>query len=277
MSEKNRNIAESATVLSIGGKMIDDIMDETHADPTECDSSTDKKIAVIAPKEANNARALGSKLCAVIIIGLLLWLLPAGMAVSQDSNGGFYGHAVYGKMEIANDDPDMKGGDYLINIFGADVQKPFDDGPVTYGLETGALFSLDTDVRSFSASSGSEGGQASISVDVNSIIFDYFFGGYLGLRPAKWLKLTVGAGPLLIWASRETEPEESATEEIGSRSESGFGAGIYARAGIDIFFTETFGIYTGARANKTTLSFENTAGSVDLEGLQYYGGIAFKF
>lgn len=237
----------------------------------------EKKNSAAVSRKADNGDALWPKLGVTLVICSLWCLLPVGRALSQESQGNYYGHAVYGKMEIAYDDKDIEGGDYLINIFGADVQKPFNGGPVTYGMETGAFFSMDTDVRRFTASSGSEGGKASISVDVNSIVFDYFFGGYLGLEPSKWLRLTAGAGPLLIWASRETEPEESDSEEIGSKSESGFGAGLYARVGIDIFFHEMFGIHAGARVNETTLSFEETTGKVDIEGFQYYLGVAFQF
>jgi hypothetical protein len=41
--------------------------------------------------------------------------------------------------------------------------------------------------------------------------------------------------------------------------------------------SEQFGLNIGARINETTLTFEDTAGNVDIEGLQYYFGIAFRF
>jgi len=202
------------------------------------------------------------------------YFLPVNKALAQEATEPMTGHAFYGKMVIPNDDADMEGGDYQVNIFGADVQKAFGGEVLKYGVETGAFFSMDSDVRHFSASSG---GSATVAVDVNSLMFDYFFGCYLGFEPAKWLRLNVGAGPLLIWASRETEPDASIPEAPSPASESGFGAGLYARAGIDIFFTEVFGIYAGARINETTLSFEDTAGKIDIGGVQYCGGLAFRF
>lgn len=213
----------------------------------------------------------------IILIICITFLLPVGKVLSQEARESLTGHAFYGEMKIANDDPDLQGGDYYFSIFGADVQKPLGGGSFKYGMETGAFFSIDSDVRRFSASSGSGGGSVAVAVDVNSFMFDYFFGGYLGFEPAKWLRLNVGAGPLLIWASREIKPEASIPEEISANYESGFGAGLYARAGIDIFFTEQFGINAGARINETTLSFKDTAGKVDIEGLQYYFGLAFRF
>jgi hypothetical protein len=212
-----------------------------------------------------------------LIICTAFCLLSADNVLSQETKELLTGHVFYGKMIIPNNDPDLEGGDYEVSIFGVDVQKPIGGRTFRYGIETGALLSLDSDVRRFRASSGSGGGKVAVSVDVNSFLIDYFFGAYLGFEPSKWLQLSVGAGPLLIWGKRETEPEASAPEEITSESESGFGAGLYARAGIDIYLTENFGLNVGVRINETTLSFEDTAGKVDIEGWQYYFGMAFHF
>ena len=212
-----------------------------------------------------------------LIIFIVICLLSVDNVLSQEANELLTGHAFYGNMIIPNDDPDLKGDDHDVRFLGADAQKPFGGGTFKYGIETGALFRLDSDVRRFSASSGGGGGQVTVSVDVNSLLFDFFFGGYLSFEPTKWLRLNMGAGPLLIYGMRETEPEASAPEDITSESESGFGAGLYARAGIDILLTEKIGISVGARISESTLSFEDTAGKVDVEGWQYYFGIAFHF
>jgi hypothetical protein len=212
-----------------------------------------------------------------LIICTVICLLSVDNVLSQEAKELSTGHAFFGKMIIPNNDPDLEGDDYDIRILGADVQKPFGGETFKYGIECGALFSLDSDVRHFSASSGPGGGQVTVSVDVNSLLFDYFFGGYLSFEPAKWLRLNVGAGPLLIYGMRETEPEASAPEDVTSESESGFGVGLYARAGIDILLTEKIGISVGARISESTLSFEDTAGKVDVDGWQYYFGIAFHF
>lgn len=78
--------------------------------------------------------------------------------------------------------------------------------------------------------------------------------------------MTIGAGPLLIWGNWETEPEESTPEDIVPESNSGFGGGLYARTGLDILFTENFGINAGAGVNQTSLSLIDSAGDVDIEG-----------
>jgi len=213
----------------------------------------------------------------VLIICTSMCLVPVGKVLSQEAIEPVTGHAFYGKMIIQNNNSDIEGNDFDIKIFGVDAQGPFGGGLLKYGIETGAVFSIDSNVRRFHASSGSSGGTAAVSVDVDSFMMDYFFGGYLGLELSRWLRLYVGSGPLFILGIWETEPKESDSEEVTSGSEIEFGVGLYARAGIDVFFSEQFGLNFGVRINETTMSFEDKAGEVDIEGLQYYFGIAFRF
>jgi len=210
----------------------------------------------------------------ILVICAALCLFPVNNGWSQEIEGPLTGHAFYGKMTIPNNNSDVGGGDYIFNVFGADVQKPFGGDNFKYGFETGAYFSKDSSVRQFYASSG---GTVAVSVEINSLMIDYFLGAYIGFEPAKWLRLTVGAGPMLIWGSWDTEPEESAPEDIAPESNFGFGGGLYARTGIDIFFTEEFGLYAGARVNQTSLTLKDSTGDVDIEGWQYYFGLAFHF
>lgn len=206
-----------------------------------------------------------------------LVLFSADQAFSSEVQDMMAGHAFYGKMYIENNNSDIEGGDFEIRVFGADGQKPMGGDSFKYGWETGLFFSIDSEARTWAASGGSGGGTVAVAVDVNSIMIDYFLGGYLAIEPNDHFRLYAGAGPLLIWAKRETEPEESAPDYINSSSESDIGAGLYARTGLDIFFNDQFGIFVGARINNTTLSFEDETGKVDIEGYQYYGGIAFRF
>ena len=208
----------------------------------------------------------------LICIGLCLFSINNGW--SEASEEPLVGHAYYGNMTIPNNNSDVGGGDYNFNIFGADVQKAFGGEHVKYGVETGAYIGKDSSVRQFYASSG---GTVAVSVEVKSLMIDYFLGGYIGIEPTKWFRLTIGAGPLLIWGNWETEPEESTPEDIVPESNSGFGGGLYARTGLDILFTENFGINAGARVNQTSLSLKDSAGDVDIEGWQYYLGVAFRF
>ena len=114
-------------------------------------------------------------------------------------------------------------------------------------------------------------------MDIQSFLFDYFFGGYVSFEPVKWLRLYLGAGPLIIYGTRETEQDDPNTQEVETRSESGLSAGVYGRTGVDIIFAEKFILSAGIRRTKTGLSFEETTGEVDVEGWQYFGGISFRF
>ena len=217
-----------------------------------------------------------NKWIALLIVSLF-WILTGSPAFSSDTGSLTVGHAFYGKMNIANDDTDIGGGDFEITVFGADGQQPLGGDAFKYGWETGLLLSIDSDTRTWAASGGSGGGTVAVAVDVNSIMIDYFLGGYLAIEPNDHFRLYAGAGPLLIWVKRDTDPEESAPDYITSQSESDIGAGLYARAGLDIFFTDQFGVFAGGRITETTLSFEDDTGKVDIEGYQCYFGVAFRF
>jgi hypothetical protein len=203
--------------------------------------------------------------------------LSTNAACAQESDESMTIHVVYGKLHIDNDDPDLEGGDFDIELFGADAQKAFGGENIKYGIEVGGLFSWDSEIRSFAASSGSRGGTLAVSLDINSFLFDYYFGGYLSLEPARWARLYVGAGPLIIWGWRKTENKTTDTQTAATESQSGLGTGLYGRAGLDIMITKIFGLTAGARINTTTLSFEDAAGEVDVEGLQYFGGFVYRF
>ena len=204
-------------------------------------------------------------------------LLSAEKAFCSGEKASFTGHVFYGRMVISNDGSNYDDEDIDIFIFGVDAQKSFGGGTFKYGIETGALFSLDSSVRYFGASSGGDGGNVAVSVDVSSIMIDYFAGGFLSFEPAWWLRLSVGTGPLLIWSLWESEPIASSDEEVIPQSESGLGVGVYTRVGIDLFFTKNVGINAGARFNQTTLSLGSTSGDLDIEGWQFYCGLALHF
>ena len=212
-----------------------------------------------------------------LLVSTLILLLSGNPALAADTGNRMVGHAFYGKMNIENKDTDVGGGDFVVSIFGADGQQPLGGDTVKYGWETGLIFSIDSDSRTVAASGGSGGAAVAVAVDVNSIMIDYSLGGYLAIEPTDHFRLYAGAGPLLIWAKRDTEPEDSAQDYITSASESDIGAGVYARAGLDIFFTKQFGFFVGARITETTLSFEDDTVKVNIEGYQYYGVVSFHF
>ena len=115
---------------------------------------------------------LNTKQWITLIICTVVCLLSADNVFSQEAKEQLTGHVFYGKMLIPNNDSDLGGSDYDVSIFGADVQKSFGGETFKYGIETGALFSMDSDVRRISASYGSGGGSATVAVDINSLMFE---------------------------------------------------------------------------------------------------------
>jgi|GEM_PF-2006386 len=218
----------------------------------------------------------------ILIVCTSFIVFSASTVLSQDTKGkdqgqAFTGQAFYGKMVAPNSNVDLLGDDYEINFFGAAGQSALGGETIKYGLEAGGLFSVDSSVRQLAASSGGGGGTVAVSVDINSLMIDFFGGGFASFEPSELIRFSAGAGPLLIYASRETEPEVTVPEQVTAQSNSGFGVGLYARAGFDLFLTKEFGLHVGARRTATTLSFEDSTGKISIEGWQYYAGLAFRF
>jgi len=183
----------------------------------------------------------------------------------------------YGLMVIPNDDSQKSGEDYDISLVGAAAQKPFGGDLFKYGIETGAYFNWQSEIRYFGASSGSGGGTAVVSMDIESFIFDYFGGGYVSVRPVKWIRFYAGGGPLLIYGYRATEEDNPDVEGVMTGSESDLSVGVYGRTGIDLVFADKVLLGCGIRGTVTGLSFEDNTGKLNVEGLQYYAGGSFYF
>ena len=213
----------------------------------------------------------------VLSVCLFAFALSPTASAAEETNRPLTLQLMVGQMVIANDDPQVSGGDYDITLIGAAAQQPFYGKLAQAGIETGLLLNWKSETRAFAASGGGGGGALAISVDINQFLFDYFFGGYVSLQPIKWFRLYIGAGPLLIYGSRETDETDPVTLQTEKKTESGLSAGVYGRGGIDILFTENFMLGVGARATRTGLTFDDTAGKLDVEGWQYFGVISFRF
>jgi hypothetical protein len=213
-----------------------------------------------------------------VLMGLVMFLLAASSnAQTREPVAPAYVHVMYGYMSLEKDDPDVSGGDYNQNLFGLTGQVPYGGSRVQYGLEYGALLSLQSDTRSIVVTGGGSGGSIHVSMDINAFLLDGFFGGFVSTRPLKWMRFYLGAGPLLIYGERTSESAESSAEPYSSTKESALGAGLYFRGGVDIIFSDRFAIGTSLRGTQTSLSFKKAGGNVDLEGWQYFIGMSFRY
>jgi hypothetical protein len=186
-------------------------------------------------------------------------------------------HIVYGRLVLDTDDLDYEDDDYSVDLVGYDTQQCHGGDRLKYGLEGGALLSWESDVRSIVVTGGGSGANVRVSADISALLIDVFFGGYLSVEPSPWARIYAGAGPLFLWGQRETDTLTADGETVESDSESGFGVGIYGRAGFDVIFQENIGLTIGARFTQTSLSFEDSVGEVDVEGWEYYAGFVFRY
>lgn len=213
-----------------------------------------------------------------MMVGLALFFLAATAgADTREPVAPAYIHFMYGYMALENNDPGISGGDFSLDLIGISGQVPYGGTKMQYGLEYGGLLSLQSDTRSIVVSSGGSGGSINVSVDINSFLVDGFFGGFVSARPLRWIRFYLGAGPLLIYGERKSESAEPMPEPYTATKESAFGAGIYARAGVDIIFTDRFAVSASLRGTQTSLSFKKAGAKVELEGWQYLIGMSYRY
>jgi opacity protein-like surface antigen len=182
---------------------------------------------------------------------------------------------ILAQMNLEEDDTDVQDDNYELPFLGVAVQKPFNENRLTYGLETGALLSWDNEKRHISASGGSSGGSATVVIDNQMFLFDYFLGGYVSIDIARRLRIYAGAGPLIVYGSRDMEPEEE-DDTIQPVTESGVAFGVYARTGLELKIVDNFMIGAGLRSMTSGLEFEDEVGKNKVEGIQYYISISFN-
>jgi opacity protein-like surface antigen len=182
---------------------------------------------------------------------------------------------ILAQMTLEEKDPDVQDDDYELLYLGVAAQQPLNENRLTYGLETGALLTWDNETRHIRASGGSSGGSATIVIENQMFLFDYFFGGFVSVEFARRLRIYAGAGPLIVYGSRGITPEEEEEEEDTSQeTESGTSLGVYARAGLEFEIVDNLRIGAGLRSMTSNLEFEDESGKIRVEGTQYYISIS---
>lgn len=113
-----------------------------------------------------------------------------------------------------------------------------------------------------------------IDVDSELLLLEGFFGGYAAVNLGEAARFYAGAGPLLYAALYDSEVEdydpvldETYTDD---KTKGAVGAGVYARAGIDLFFAEDCGVGFGLRQVIADLDFGSDVGEIEMEGIQAF-------
>jgi len=211
----------------------------------------------------------------LILLSILFFSFSqAGYAYENEFNA--HAQIFVSNMTIEEEDPDVKENDYSFYLIGGAGQVPFQQiNQLKYGLEVGMLFSMDNDTRLVEASGGSGGGSVTVQVKNKMFLFDYFFGGYASYTLADRLRLYIGAGPLLIYGRRESDPEDNNEEILLPEVESQLSAGFYGRTGAEIRISKDFMLGAGVRYITSGLEFTGQAGKVKVEGPQYYVNFSY--
>jgi hypothetical protein len=146
---------------------------------------------------------------------------------------------------------------------------------IQFGLEASFLTGFRVDKINYIYLGG-----AGLKVDLSfrMWLFDLAGGAYVNLFPDKEhrMRIYAGAGPLLSYADYRIEKEFSDTDpgnpsptetEDETLNRSAFGAGVYARTGVEFRVHEKGLFGLGVRANWMNLDFTDINGRSDLTGL----------
>lgn len=177
---------------------------------------------------------------------------------------------------------DLVGDQENLPYGGANVQMVlgFSDR-LEYGFESGGLIAWDSSSRVLEADNNS----VLIEVDNSLFIVELAFGGFVAWKPVSWLRLSVSAGPSLVWGSASTDddawayiPDEDAPEIVylpGSR-ERDLDVGVYARAGLEALFSEELILGVSAKRVNYDLDFGSDNGELAIDDWQFFLTIGAK-
>jgi hypothetical protein len=188
---------------------------------------------------------------------------PGGWQTGEVVVQGFVGWTSLSKFALDGQDGSSVDGtdgdmDEYPLIGGGGQFKLGGDG-IDWGVE--ALFSFSARANA-SATVVSGGGTSSeLSVDLLSV--DIFAGPFVSTNLGDKLRLYAGAGPLLKWMHYD----QSGTS-FGA-SENGFGAGLYARTGLELILPSQTMLGFGVLWSESSTNLSGELGDLDLEGVQY--------
>lgn len=144
----------------------------------------------------------------------------------------------------------------------------FSGQKLDFGFE--GLFSANwrTNALAFSSSGG-----ATIAVDADILLLDFYGGPFLNLPIGSSTRLYAAAGPLVQFA----QYQESDTSSTEGGFSSGFGTGWYARAGLEILVGEGLYAGIGARHSSSSVTLSDEMGTLDLEGTEFFFSMTQAF
>jgi hypothetical protein len=151
-------------------------------------------------------------------------------------------------------------------VLGIVGQMPLWGDNISCGIEAGALISW----RSDNTSTASSNGRIVVRMDSRLVLIDVFTGILLNVPLGDQARAYIGAGPLLMIADYKEDSSEESDTLTSRRDEtdSDTTLGVYSRAGVEVLVSAGGLMGIGVRALSADLSFDNTEGDVELDGVQ---------
>ena len=151
-------------------------------------------------------------------------------------------------------------------VLGVIGQMPLWGNNVTCGIEAGALVSWWSDNTKTAGSNG----RVVVRMDSRLVLFDIHAGALLNVPLGDQARAYIAGGPLLMIAEYKEDSSEESDTLTARRddTDSDTSIGVYSRAGVEVLVGAGGLMGIGVRALSADLSFGDTVGDVELDGVQ---------
>ncbi len=163
-------------------------------------------------------------------------------------------------------------------VIGAEWEFPFHTGWVHWGISPGGSIGWESGDTTFSGGfTGGNGGTLEVELENEFFIAEVHLGGFVRGRLNERITTYAAAGPALVYAehrvqgeniTRSPEPWPADAVLVGDEEASAINIGYYARAGIDFEIRRDQHMGFSLRYSASELDFDDTIGTVDVEGTQ---------
>ncbi|MFT4615713.1 MAG: hypothetical protein ACI9NT_002871 [Bacteroidia bacterium] len=163
-------------------------------------------------------------------------------------------------------------------VIGLEAEYVFHEGWIHWGFNPGGSIGWQGDGTNFSGRfSDDSGAEVNIELENSLFVAEIHMGGYIRGRLTDRVTTYAAAGPMLMYAEHTVENEQvertpdplpEGAEIIGGADSSAFDIGYYARAGIDFEVRQGEHMGLGFRYLSAELDFDDSIGTIDVEGPQ---------
>jgi opacity protein-like surface antigen len=158
------------------------------------------------------------------------------------------------------------------------VEMPFGGSQLETGIEVGAGIAWRNDDVDVAAASINGNTAVRVDIDNSFLLADLGMGVYTRVHLGPGASIYAGGGPAVVYGRHEVGdetveplPANGGTTIVLENDEgSDFNVGYYARAGIDFEWQGGYRMGIGARWLGAELTFDDTLGETDIEGVFYF-------